>query len=166
MSTFTALAHPNIAFIKYWGNRDNALRLPSNGSISMNLDGLYTRTRVEFDGRLDADHLEVNDQTVTGPGYTRVVRLLDEVRRRSAVTASARVESRNNFPMGAGIASSASAFAALALAASAAAGLNLPESELDVGMVQPPTRPGDEEGRFGVCGGDADALFGVALEHG
>ena len=38
--------------------------------------------------------------------------------------------SENNFPTGAGIASSASAFAALALAASKAAGLDLPEAEL------------------------------------
>jgi diphosphomevalonate decarboxylase len=40
------------------------------------------------------------------------------------------VESRNNFPSGAGLASSASGFAALALAASAAAGLQLSEAEL------------------------------------
>jgi len=48
MTSATALAHPNIAFIKYWGNRDDTLRLPANGSISMNLDGLFTRTTVAF----------------------------------------------------------------------------------------------------------------------
>lgn len=42
----------------------------------------------------------------------------------------AEVHSENNFPAGAGIASSASAFAALALAASAAAGLELSERDL------------------------------------
>lgn len=42
----TAIACANIALIKYWGNRDNTLRLPANGSISMNLDGLTTRTVV------------------------------------------------------------------------------------------------------------------------
>ena len=42
----------------------------------------------------------------------------------------AAVESKNNFPIGAGIASSASAFAALSLAASTAAGLMLSEREL------------------------------------
>jgi hypothetical protein len=46
MPAHTAIAHPNIAFIKYWGNRDEALRLPANGSISMNLAGLETRTTV------------------------------------------------------------------------------------------------------------------------
>lgn len=44
----TAQSSPNIAFIKYWGNRDNTYRLPSNSSISMNLDGLFTRTTVSF----------------------------------------------------------------------------------------------------------------------
>ena len=42
----------------------------------------------------------------------------------------AEIISENNFPSGAGIASSASAFAALALAGSKAAGLNLSEQEL------------------------------------
>jgi diphosphomevalonate decarboxylase len=44
----TAIANPNIAFIKYWGNRDDDLRLPVNGSFSMNLDGLATKTQVIF----------------------------------------------------------------------------------------------------------------------
>jgi diphosphomevalonate decarboxylase len=46
MPTATAIAHPNIAFIKYWGDRDSRLLIPANGSISMNLDGLFTRTQV------------------------------------------------------------------------------------------------------------------------
>ena len=40
--TATALAHPNIAFVKYWGNQDNVLRLPANASLSLNLGGLET----------------------------------------------------------------------------------------------------------------------------
>ena len=58
--TATALAHPNIAFIKYWGNRDVALRLPVNPSLSMNLDGLATTTCVTFDPSLLADSFELN----------------------------------------------------------------------------------------------------------
>jgi len=128
--TATALAHPNIAFIKYWGNRDHTLRIPVNGSISMNLDGLYTRTTVTFSPDLTADELTLNGRAVRGAGLARVSALLDRVRRMSGLTLAARVESENNFPTGAGIASSASAFAALALAASAAAGLDLSERDL------------------------------------
>ena len=59
--TATAIAHPNIAFIKYWGNRDADLRIPANGSISMNLDRLYTQTRVNFDPNLTSDQVVISD---------------------------------------------------------------------------------------------------------
>ena len=126
----TAQANPNIAFIKYWGNRDEALRLPLNGSISMNLDGLYTRTTVSFQPSLPFDELVINGHDITGPGLDRISSILDLVRGMAKIEEHAEVISENNFPSGAGIASSASAFAALALAASKAAGLDLSEREL------------------------------------
>jgi diphosphomevalonate decarboxylase len=126
----TAISCPNIAFIKYWGDRDPALRIPANGSISMNLAGLFTRTCVEFLPSLHSDGLTLNGKEVTGPGLTRVSSFLDRVRRLAGLADCARVASENNFPTGAGIASSAAAFAALALAASKAAGLSLCEREL------------------------------------
>ncbi|MFC1879335.1 diphosphomevalonate decarboxylase [Chloroflexota bacterium] len=130
MNSATAIANPNIAFIKYWGNRDQELRLPSNGSISMNLDGLHTRTQVTFNPGLEQDWLTLNGRFHHGPAQQRVSALLDRVRRLAALDIHAHVESYNNFPTGAGIASSASAFAALALAASRAAGLMLDEAAL------------------------------------
>ncbi len=132
MTTASALAHPNLALIKYWGNRDDALRLPANGSISMNLASLETRTTVTWDpsGTLRHDTLTLNDSPVTGPGLTRVSAWLDLVRAMAGFNWRAAVISRNNFPAGVGIASSASAFAALALAAPRAAGLDLSEAEL------------------------------------
>ena len=130
MTTSTAQAHPNIAFIKYWGNRDNTLRLPMNGSISMNLDGLTTRTTVSFQPSLSFDQLIINGHEVMGQGLDRVSYILDIVRGMANITERAEVMTENNFPSGAGIASSASAFAALALAGSKAAGLNLSEPEL------------------------------------
>jgi len=130
MTTATALAHPNIAFIKYWGNRDNILRLPVNGSISMNLDGLYTRTSISFQPSLPFDQLISNGHEITGTGLNRVAYILDIVRGMADMHERAEIVSENNFPSGAGIASSASAFAALALAGSKAAGLNLTEPEL------------------------------------
>ena len=130
MKTSSALAHPNIAFIKYWGNRDDALRLPVSGSISMNLTGLETRTTVTWDASLSSDSLTLNGVPASGPALERVSGFLDIVRQMAGFDLCAAVASENNFPMGTGIASSASAFAALSLAASHAAGLSLSESEL------------------------------------
>lgn len=129
-ATAAAIAHPNIALIKYWGNRDAALRLPANSSLSMNLAGLETRTRVAFEDGLKKDELTLNGRSIRGPGLERVSAFLDLVRARANLKAYAHVESQSNFPSGAGIASSASAFAALALAASRAAGLKLDEAAL------------------------------------
>lgn len=126
----SAIAHPNIAFIKYWGNRDNSLRLPANGSISMNLGALLTKTCVTFRDDLRADVLTIGGKEVTGAALDRVSAFMDHVRLLAPEVGYAEIVSENNFPMGAGIASSAAAFAALALAASAAAGVNLKENEL------------------------------------
>ena len=70
----TALAHPNIAFIKYWGNRNDQLRLPLTGSISMALDGLETVTRVSFDPDLTADRFILNGTEQSGAALNRVFR--------------------------------------------------------------------------------------------
>lgn len=126
----TAVAHPNIAFIKYWGNRDDRLRLPANGSISMNLDSLQTQTTVEFDSALPADRLTIDGVPAAESQLQRVSEFLDIIRAMANISTRARVESRNNFPAGVGLASSSSAFAALALAATAAAGLQLDEAAL------------------------------------
>jgi diphosphomevalonate decarboxylase len=126
----TARAHPNIAFIKYWGNRDDALRLPANSSISMNLDGLYAQTEVEWMGEGGSDSLLLNGSEQTGQALVRVSAHLDVIRQRLGLGLSAHVISENNFPMGAGIASSAAAFAALTVAAVSASGETLSEREL------------------------------------
>ena len=130
MGTATARANANIAFIKYWGNRDDRLRLPANPSISMNLGGLFAETTVRWEEDLTADSFGLNGKEDTGAGLTRVVAHLDVLRRRLDIAQFARVESRNNFPTGAGIASSAAAFAALTVAGAAAAGAQLSEREL------------------------------------
>lgn len=126
----TAVAHPNIAFIKYWGLKDEALRLPANNSLSMNIGCLTTRTTVESDPYLKADTLTLNGKKVSGKGLTRVQNFMDRIRRMTDQSRHAHITSENNFPIGVGIASSASAFAALALAGTAALGVRLSESHL------------------------------------
>lgn len=126
----TARANANIAFIKYWGNRDHSLRLPMNSSLSMNLDGLYAETTVTWSDALRADEFTLNGTPRTGGELERVSKYLDALRRRLDLSLYAQVESANNFPTGAGIASSAAAFAALSVAGTAAAGTSLSEREL------------------------------------
>ena len=125
-----ARAHSNIAFIKYWGNRDHSLRLPANASLSMNLSQLHTTTRVEWNEAIGKDSLEINSAPAAPDALNRVSAHLDVLRRRFGLQSYAQVSSTNNFPMGTGIASSASAFAALTLAAVAALGEELSEREL------------------------------------
>jgi diphosphomevalonate decarboxylase len=126
----TAIAHPNIAFIKYWGNQDNILRLPANGSISMNLAGLTTQTCVTFDPGQEHDSLIFNGSPSIGKALLRLSSFLDVIREMAGKVIYACVTTENNFPTAAGIASSAAAFSALALAASHAIGLDLNEREL------------------------------------
>ncbi len=126
----TAIAHPNIALIKYWGNKNQILRIPVNGSISFNLDSLFTKTQIRFDSDFSSDTLFINGHETTGSGLERVVSFLNIVRKLAGKRLNAKIESENNFPVGTGIASSASAFAALSLAASNALGMDLSEKEL------------------------------------
>jgi diphosphomevalonate decarboxylase len=74
--------------------------------------------------------LIINQHEVTGKGLERISYILDLVRGLAGMREHAQVTSGNNFPTGAGIASSAAAFAALALASSHAAGLTLSEADL------------------------------------
>lgn len=127
----TAQAQPNIALVKYWGKRDAALNLPTTGSLSITLDALWTRTRVEFNPSLQRDELRLNDAAHAST-LKRVSACLDVLRQRAGTGCRARIETRNNFPTGAGLASSASGFAALVTAAASALDLPLDRRTLSL----------------------------------
>lgn len=135
-STATAVAHANIALIKYWGKRNTALNLPATGSLSLTLDALTTTTRVAFDPALSADDIRLNDQAADGRAAQRISGFLDLLHSHfqpdAAPRTRAQVISHNNFPTAAGLASSASGFAALALAGSHALGANADEAQLSM----------------------------------
>ncbi|WP_427870827.1 diphosphomevalonate decarboxylase [Leucobacter luti] len=130
MSAATAIAHPNIALIKYWGKRDEALVLPVAGSLSMTLDAFPTTTTVTIDGARAADALVLNGARVTGEPLARVAGFLELVRERAGDPRAALVTTDNTAPTGAGLASSAAGFAALARAAATAYGLQLDARQL------------------------------------
>ncbi len=125
----TAVAHPNIALVKYWGKRDVERNIPAVGSLSITLDGLTTTTTVRFDPEFEHDVFLLGGCEAPKMAQ-RVVGCLDRMRRRAGVSMHAVVESENDFPTAAGLASSASGFAALVIAADAALGAGFDRSEL------------------------------------
>lgn len=128
----TARAHPNIALIKYWGRRDDALNLPLTGSLSMTMGGVHTTTTVEVAPRLKQDQVVIGGAKAEQKARDRVVRHLDRLRALAKEAPRLKVTSENNFPQGSGLASSASAFAALTVAANEALGLGLSPRECSV----------------------------------
>jgi diphosphomevalonate decarboxylase len=123
----TARAQPNIAVVKYWGKRDLARNLPVVGSISVTLSTLFTEMQLEIDAALCDDVLVVNDAENRSM-LARVSSCLNLLA--GADRPAVRVHSKSNFPIAAGLASSASAFAALVVAADAVFGLSLPTAQL------------------------------------
>ena len=126
----SAVACSNIALAKYWGKAETGQNLAAVPSLSLTLDALRTKTRVRFDSNLTMDEFWLGGRPVVGGALERVARLLSEVRSLASFDLHARIESVNEFPTAAGLASSASGFAALAVAAVRASGLDLDASSL------------------------------------
>lgn len=98
----------------------------------MNLSEATTTTTVEFSKTLQQDAIKLHGETMKEEEIGRIVKHLDRIRKRAKSRWYARVETKNSFPKGTGIASSASGFAALTVAAVHAIGLTLSERELTV----------------------------------
>jgi len=130
----SAVAPSNIAFIKYWGKKNGVLRLPENGSLSMNLNNLLTTTTVEFSADYSEDSVIVDGKKKPNNSETgkRIIEHLNRVREMAKIDEKAKVVSKNNFPMGTGLSSSASGIAALTVSAAKAAGLELSEKNLSI----------------------------------
>src|SRR5947207_9646361 len=107
----TAVAPSNIAFIKYWGTKDEVLRLPKNPSISMNLSNLLTTTTVEFDKSLKKDSVEFNGKKETIDN-NRALKHIERIRKIAKIDTKVKIVTENNFPTSTGLSSSASGFAA------------------------------------------------------
>ncbi|MCG8478491.1 MAG: diphosphomevalonate decarboxylase [Spirochaetales bacterium] len=117
----TAIAHPSLALVKYWGKRPGGVNIPATSSLAVSLDRLHTVTRT---ATADEDHMTLDGVPVADE---RPHLFFEAVRTWLATRNAPRprgfsAESRNNFPTAAGLASSASGFAALSVSAVAAAG--------------------------------------------
>lgn len=127
----TATANANIALVKYWGKRSSDPILPQNGSISMTCDGMTTVTTVEFSDKYHEHTVIINDEEFK-KDEKDIHGHIDRIYRLAGIEQHARVVSESNFPVAAGLASSASGFSALTVAACAAAGLKLSPKELSI----------------------------------
>jgi len=120
-----AEAFANIALIKYWGKQDRPGNYPAVPSLSLTLDGLRTETCITLAPDLDEDEIFLDGERAVSRPNERVVAMLDAVRARANSATRVRIDTRNDFPTAAGLASSASGFAALVCAANCAFGANL-----------------------------------------
>lgn len=125
----TVFSPSNIALSKYWGKRDIKLNLPTNGSLSATLADFGSFTTVEFDASFVQDELFLNG-TKEAVINAKAKSVLDLLRAKASVRTFARVQTANNFPTAAGLASSASGLSALTAAAAFALGLDLPLEKL------------------------------------
>lgn len=118
MAAATAVAHPNIALVKYWGKQAADGNVPATPSLSITLQALETRTRVAAAAkpRLCIDGRRVEDAKVQA--FVAALRDAFDL-------PPLAIDSASNFPAGAGLASSASGIAALVAAVDAAFGLAL-----------------------------------------
>lgn len=126
----TARAPTNIAVIKYWGKREEALILPINDSISVTLDPdhLSATTTVAVSPSFEKDRMWLNGREIPLSGG-RYQNCLRELRNRAGEYTDENkgihigkydwnklrfhIASYNNFPTAAGLASSAAGFACL-----------------------------------------------------
>jgi diphosphomevalonate decarboxylase len=127
----TAKANTNIALVKYWGKRNEKLILPHNNSISVTCDGLFTIATVEFSPKYRRDVIILNGQKVK-ENEKNIFGHLEKIRKMAKIKEKAKIVSQSNFPLSAGLASSASGLAAITLAATKAANLNLNQKQLSI----------------------------------
>ena len=142
-ASVTAVAHPNIALLKYWGKQPGVGNVPATPSLSITLDGLASETRVA-DG--DEDRFCLNGRVRED---AKLAAALAVWRQQHAIPPLS-IDSSNNFPTAAGLASSASGFAALAVAVDAHCGLGLSRNQLSE-----LARLGSASAARSLCGGFA-----------
>jgi diphosphomevalonate decarboxylase len=138
--SFLVRAPSNIALIKYMGKTDASTNLPENSSLSMTLDALSTYMKVDFSNGAPGEFELLSGfdplprgvsapyiPEIKGAGLEKMLRhwkrvtdaapaFLEAESLRSRPVPAVTLQTLNTFPMGSGIASSASSFAALTLA--------------------------------------------------
>ncbi len=116
----TAFAPSNIALIKYWGKQDRYLKTPTFNSLSVTLKDLNTITEVSFSC---CNQFILNNQEQDFKIIEDFVSLFN-------INDFIKIQTVNNFPTAAGLASSASGYCALGLALNQLSNLKLHKQQL------------------------------------
>lgn len=111
MKSSTAIAHPNFALIKYWGKSNASGNVPAMSSLAVTLNTMTSETTVSFPNYLQKDTWILNDVEQNSLGQIKPS--CDYLKRISPIDLPILIESKNNFPTAAGLASSASGIASL-----------------------------------------------------
>lgn len=158
-----AISSPNIALIKYWGNREDALRLPAADSLSMVLDAPTVRIQIR-----PAEHFtsisfnaDGSEAIQTEKSLARLKKhwelsktYLERIGKADGLPASVSLLIHSEIPPAIGIASSAAVFSCLAEAYAALA--TIPVTRKEVSIL----------GRLGSGSGGRNSFGGfVALEN-
>lgn len=113
--TASCFAPSNIALIKYWGKRDTKLNLPNTSSLSISLGNKGTKTTLRLSAKsIDTIRLNGKEVQANEPFHRRLVGFFDLFQTPRHIFFE--VDTENNIPTAAGLASSASGFAALVMA--------------------------------------------------
>lgn len=121
----TALSTPNIAFVKYWGNRNQELRLPAADSLSMTLDSPIMEISIEQAEELtvssydaDGNERQLKEKEIArfGKHLELVQRYLAILHTQDAIRTSVAFTIHSKIPPAIGLASSAALFSGVAKA--------------------------------------------------
>jgi diphosphomevalonate decarboxylase len=156
-----AQSFPNIAFIKYWGNRNEELRLPAADSLSMTLNSPHVKVTIDHREELSVHSFEIDgkEKSMTMQALMRISKHLDLTKQYLAsigspdlIPQSVSLEIHSAIPPSIGLASSAAVFSCLA---EAYAGLVKVKRELTREQVSVIARLGSGSAARSVYGGYA-----------
>ena len=119
-SKITVRAPTNIALIKYWGKKDAVQNLPLNSSLSLsvNISQFYSQTTVSFSTDNSTSMILNNKPSTITKRINSVITAIKALAKPEFSEKGVFIETFNNFPTAAGMASSASGLAALTFALS------------------------------------------------
>ena len=123
----------NIALLKYWGKRNEELKLPTTSSLSITLTEYGTTTQI-VKSENNTDEVYLNDTNINPNSsfYIKVFEYLDLFRHYFNDKNKYKIITYNNIATASGLASSASGFGALVLAINDLYNLELDNKNLSI----------------------------------